>query len=491
MKHRLLTLIALALTALLVLTGCQPRQNEEDNAASIASYKGYSNIPDYGDVSGAKSDETLAKAAAARLNVDAETVLAYPLDENSAAFIETWQQELEARGFTASADLEEGGNTVSWYSEDRNIGLVGGYMDTDQKDGMDALVLLLADKSTVEQYANIDYGTVQELWGNANNGASFFIDDKKIYGYGFIGNNLEGFLAKNTDSSNAVLLVEDQKPKFVQEVDKTVYAYLPGRIVAYDTKEKDPEEAITTLLDVKAKSLQYYNEKLYYTTKDGLFMAEPDGSDAVKLSGKAMENAYIVGDKVYYRDKEDESTEHVYSLLTEADTRMTEEAVSSFFLGSRNYAYYIAERELQKEEPEEDAEEEPESETTEEAAEETTTAAAEENAEEAEPATAYMLVRLSLKDGETTELATVREGTALIAIENKIYYVSDEHNGQIYSIAKKGGEPKRVVRDEDCKKLMTFHDMIVYYDYDDETEDGLEHIYISTPDGFMKSDILY
>ena len=106
MKHKLLMLIALALAALLVLTGCQPRQNEEDNAASIASYKGYSNIPDYGDVSGAKSDETLAKAAAARLNVDAETVLAYPLDENSAAFIETWQQELEARGFTASADLE-------------------------------------------------------------------------------------------------------------------------------------------------------------------------------------------------------------------------------------------------------------------------------------------------------------------------------------------------------------------------------------------------
>ena|GEM_PF-3194194 len=38
---------------------------------------------------------------------------------------------------------------------------------------------------------------------------------------------------------------------------------------------------------------------------------------------------------------------------------------------------------------------------------------------------------------------------------------------------------------------MTFHDMILYYDYDDETEEGLEHIYISTPDGFMKSDILH
>ena len=31
----------------------------------------------------------------------------------------------------------------------------------------------------------------------------------------------------------------------------------------------------------------------------------------------------------------------------------------------------------------------------------------------------------------------------------------------------------------------------VHYDYDDETEEGLEHIYISTPDGFMKSDILH
>ena len=123
-----------------------------------------------------------------------------------------------------------------------------------------------------------------------------------------------------------------------------------------------------------------------------------------------------------------------------------------------------------------------------EASEETTTAA--EEASEEEPETAWTLIRVSLKDGETTELTTVREGTALVGIGSKVYYVSDEHQGQIYSISKSGGTPKRVTRDEDCKYLMTFHDMILYYDYDDETEEGLEHIYISTPDGFMKSDIL-
>ncbi|MBO4383549.1 MAG: DUF5050 domain-containing protein [Clostridia bacterium] len=491
MKYKLLTFIALLTATVLLLTGCQPKNNSEDPAAEIASYSGYSNIPDYGNLSGAKSDETLAKAAAARLNVDPETVLAYPLDESSAAFIDTWQQELDARGFVSSADLEEGGNTVTWYSEDRDIGVVTGYMDTDQKDGMDALVVMLVGKDAQEQYLNIDYETVQETWSNANNGASHYIDEKKIYGFGYVGSSYEGFLAKNTDSSDPVLLVEDVKPKFVQEVDKTVYAYLPGHIVSYDTKEKDPEEAVTTLLDVKAKSLQYYNDKLYYTTKNGLFQAEPDGTDAVKLTGKAMENAYLVGDKVYYRDKEDNNTEHVYSLLTEADTRITEESVSSFFLGSKGYAYYITEREVTAEEPEEDAEEAAtetasDEETSEEtAAEEETTEASEE-----EPETAFMLVRMALKNGETTELATVLEGTGLVGIDGKVYFVSDEHNGQIYSVSKSGSTPKRVTRDEDCRNLMTFHDMIVYYDYDDETAEGLEHIYISTTDGFMKSDIL-
>ena len=146
MNYKLLTIIALLTATVLLLTGCQPKNGGEDPAAEIASYSGYSNIPDYGDLSGAKSDETLAKAAAARLNVDEKTVLAYPLDESSAAFIDTWQQELDARGFASSADMEEGGNTVTWYSEDRDIGVVTGYMDTDQKDGMDALVVMLVGK---------------------------------------------------------------------------------------------------------------------------------------------------------------------------------------------------------------------------------------------------------------------------------------------------------------------------------------------------------
>ena len=294
------------------------------------------------------------------------------------------------------------------------------------------------------------------------------------------------------------MLVEGAHPRYVHEWDKTVYACLSDRLIAIDTKEKDPEEAVTTLLDGNLQSLQIVNEKLWYTTKNGLFYCDLDGENTVKVTGKKMKDAYVVGDKVYYRDAEDENTEHAYSLLTEVDTRVTEEAVSSFFLGSKGNGYYIAERDVKPEEPEEDEEsakeESAKEETTakaedEKTSEETTAADGEEAAEE-EPETAWTLIRVSLKDGKTTELSTVREGTALVGIGGKVYYVSDEHQGQIYSISKSGGTPKRVTRDEDCKYLMTFHDMILYYDYDDETEEGLEHIYISTPDGFMKSDIL-
>ena len=495
MKRYFFVILAVLMTAAVLLTACQP-QGSEEQAPTIASYEGYSNIPDLGDIAGAKSDEALASAAAARMDVAPETVFVYPLGDIPEDALNVWTKELKARGFEQSGTLEEAGNTVTWYSDDRKIGVVAGYMDTDKQGGMDAIGVFLVEKSLAGKYVNIDYEEVQEGWGNANNGARFFIDDKKIFGFGYVG-AAEGLLSKNTDSSSALMLVEGAHPRYVHEWNKTVYACLSDRLIAIDTKEKDPEEAVTTLLDGNLQSLQIVNEKLWYTTKNGLFYCDLDGENTVKVTGKKMKDAYVVGDKVYYRDAEDENTEHAYSLLTEVDTRVTEEAVSSFFLGSKGNGYYIAERDVKPEEPEED-EESAKEETTakaedekssEETSEETTAADGEEAAEE-EPETAWTLIRVSLKDGKTTELTTVREGTALVGIGGKVYYVSDEHQGQIYSISKSGGTPKRVTRDEDCKYLMTFHDMILYYDYDDETEEGLEHIYISTPDGFMKSDIL-
>lgn len=490
MKRYFLLIMAVLMTTAMLLTACQPQS--EDQAPTIASYEGYSNIPDLGDIAGVKSDKPLASAAAARMDVDPETVFVYPLGDIPEDALNVWTKELKARGFEKNGTLEEAGNTVTWYSDDRKIGVVAGYMDTDKQGGMDALGVFLVNKSLAGRYVDIDYDVVQEGWGNANNGARFFIDDKKIFGFGYVG-AAEGMLSKNTDSSAALMLIEGAHPRYVHEWDKTVYACLSDRLVAIDTKEKDPEEAVTTLLDGNLQSLQIVNEKLWYTTKNGLFYCDLDGENTVKVAGKKMKDAYLVGDKVYYRDTEDENTEHAYSLLTEADTRVTEEAVSSFFLGSKGNGYYIAKRDVKPEEPAED-EETTDEKTTEKAAEdkeasEETTTAAEETSEE-EPETAWTLIRVSLKDGETTELTTVREGTALVGIGSKVYYVSDEHQGQIYSISKSGGTPKRVTRDEDCKYLMTFHDMILYYDYDDETEEGLEHIYISTPDGFMKSDIL-
>lgn len=495
MKRYFFLILAVLMTATVLLTACQP-QGSEEQAPTIASYEGYSNIPDLGDIAGAKSDEALASAAAARMDVAPETVFVYPLGDIPEDALNVWTKELKARGYEQSGTLEEAGNTVTWYSDDRKIGVVAGYMDTDKQGGMDAIGVFLVEKSLAGKYVNIDYEEVQEGWGNANNGARFFIDDKKIFGFGYVG-AAEGLLSKNTDSSSALMLVEGAHPRYVHEWNKTVYACLSDRLIAIDTKEKDPEEAVTTLLDGNLQSLQIVNEKLWYTTKNGLFYCDLDGENTVKVTGKKMKDAYVVGDKVYYRDAEDENTEHAYSLLTEVDTRVTEEAVSSFFLGSKGNGYYIAERDVKPEEPEED-EESAKEETTakaedekssEETSEETTAADGEEAAEE-EPETAWTLIRVSLKDGKTTELTTVREGTALVGIGGKVYYVSDEHQGQIYSISKSGGTPKRVTRDEDCKYLMTFHDMILYYDYDDETEEGLEHIYISTPDGFMKSDIL-
>lgn len=501
MKRYLSLILAILMLSCLFLPACHPEEPKKQTPP-IDSYKGYNNIPDLGAVSGAKSNEKLAAATAERLGVEPENVFVYSLGDVSPTHLKQWTKLLNERGYEGAASLEPDGNTVSWYSNDRKNGLVAGYMDTDRKEGKDAFVVFLTDQERSDRYTNIDYESVQEGWSNANNGGSFFIDDKKIYGYG-TASGYEGFLSKNTDSSDPLMLVPGVKPAYVHEWDKAVYASLPDRLVKVDTKEKDPEEAVTTLLEEKLYSLQIIDEKLYYTTKNGLFRCDLEGQNVEKLSGTKMQDAYVVGDKVYYRSGKDNDFEHAYSLLTKADTRVTSEAVSSFFLGSKGNGYYIAKRDVVLEESDEEpvvdkdeASEKTDKPTTTVKAEKTSKADADREVSEGEeseeePTTAYKLICLSRKDGETTELADVREGTALVGMSGKVYYVSEEHEGQVYSVPKNGGNPKRVTRDKDCKYLMTFHDMLVYYDFDDETEDGLEHIYISTPDGFMKSDILF
>ncbi len=478
-RYFFLILAVLTMTAVL-LTGCQ-KSETEDNTPTIESYDGYGNIPDLGQIAGAESDTDKATAAAERLSVDAESIFVYSLGDVTEDSIKTWTKELNSRGFEKNGTLTEDGNTVTWYSEDRQIGVVAGYTEN-------TFNVFLVGKSLASKYVNLDYDSVQRAWGNANNGASFFIDSKKIYGYGYIGSASDGFLSKYTDSSDALMLVEGEKPTYVHEWDNVVYACLSDRMVAVDTKEKDAEEAVTTLVEAKLNSLQIVNEKLYYTRGNGLYSCDLEGENTLKITDTKMKDAYVVGDKVYYRSEEDGNTEHVYSLLTEVDTRITDEAVSSFFLGSKGNAYYIAERDIVEEEVEDTADEESSDEEV--VSEESEEVLGEETTDEEEPTTYWALIRYSLNDDEKTELASVREGTALVAIEKKIYFI-EEHDGQIFSVSKSGSEPKRVVRDEDCKYLMSFHDMLLYYDFDDETEDGLEHIYISTPDGFMKSDILY
>lgn len=494
MKQRFLILTALLCMVAVLLAACQKNTNTDtDNTPKIAEYKGYSTIPDFGDLSGLTPDEDLAKDAAERLCVDEDMVKVYHLTDETKADVKTWVKELKNRGFSPADDLKVTGNTVKYYNEDKKLGLVAGYMDTDKEEGADALAILLVSKADKGTYVDIDFEEVQNLWSNQNNGGSFVIDEKKIYGYGYIGSSQDGFLSKNTDSSNAVMLVEDVAPQFMTEYNNVVYACLPalsgeekGRLITYNTKEKDVEEAITTLKEGDFNSLQIYNDHLYYTTEDGLFLADLDGENAKKLSAKEMQNTYIVGDKVYYKDKSDEGTEHSLSLLTLADTRLTEEEADSFFLGSKGYGYYLTERELPEEEPAEDSGEDGEEAEDQEAS----TDEDESTEEEDLPATEWVLVKVALKDGETTDLATAQESTALLGIGSRVYFVSEEHEGQVYSVSKQGGTPKRVTRDKDCRNLMTFHEMILYYDYEDETDEGLEHIYVSTTDGFMKSDIL-
>ena len=121
MKRYFLLIMAVLMTTAMLLTACQPQS--EDQAPTIASYE---------------SDKPLASAAAARMDVDPETVFVYPLGDIPEDALNVWTKELKARGFEKNGTLEEAGNTVTWYSDDRKIGVVAGYMDTDKQDGLDS-----------------------------------------------------------------------------------------------------------------------------------------------------------------------------------------------------------------------------------------------------------------------------------------------------------------------------------------------------------------
>ena len=161
MKRYFFLILAVLMATVLLLTACQPNGSEEE-APTIASYEGYSNIPDLGSIAGTKSNGKLATAAAERLSVDPEAVFVYSLGDLPEDAVNVWTRELKARGFEKSGTLEEAGNTVSWYSEDRDIGVVAGYMDTDKQDGMDAFAVFLVNKSLSVKYVDIDYEKVQE-----------------------------------------------------------------------------------------------------------------------------------------------------------------------------------------------------------------------------------------------------------------------------------------------------------------------------------------
>ncbi len=169
MKRYFFLILAVLLSTVVLLTACQPNGSEEQ-APTISSYEGYSNIPDLGSIAGAESNAKLAAAAAERMSVDPETVFVYSLGDLPEDALNVWTRELKARGFEKNGTLEEAGNTISWYSEDRDIGVVAGYMDTDKQDGMDAFAVFLANKSLSGKYVDIDYEKVQEAWSNANNG---------------------------------------------------------------------------------------------------------------------------------------------------------------------------------------------------------------------------------------------------------------------------------------------------------------------------------
>lgn len=482
--NRIKTVVALVLAAIMAfsLTGCNFFTNCE-NTEQYECYEGYKGIIDFGIFSGASEDAKAAATVAKRLGVDAKSVKAYKLNEETLAKVPEWEAALKENEFSKKGELAEKEYTT-FLNKESKTGAVAGMLSGND----DTLVVLLVNKDSYSDYLSVSGEELQKDWGNFNSEKPYFINKKKIYGFGYLSSK-SGFLVKNTDSSDPEMIMPEVCPSYICEKDNYIYTCLENvdgayssKLYRYDTKEKDKEAALEMLSKGDVSYLSLQGEYLYYcktkATDDGFkttgfYRSDLDGKNEETIINKETYDNYKTGTKVYYRNGSDNG-EHVYDLLTGSDEQITEKNTYHFFTDGSRYGYYIYYDEAEETKDDLDAEDEEEQES-------------DLDIKTAE-LTSNDLVQIDLTTGETKILAECLPQCNILGVEDRIYFSNSDEDEKVYCVYKDGGF-RRITRDEYVGKIMTYHDLLVYFTYADDDYKDVDKIYICNLDGSTRIEL--
>lgn len=202
-------------------------------------------------------------------------------------------------------------------------------------------------------------------------------------------------------------------------------------------------ERIKRLSD-KPVSTYFINEnKLYYTPVDptkmslgggavnlNLMTCDLNGQNQEVFLDKEVYYPYIINDKLFYQDDNDQETEHILDLNTKQDVRITTERTYCFVVYN-NYGYYIS---------------------------------ADINREQF----SGPIKRVDLNTGEIMTIGRNAYSIFLLISDDKIFYSDASDGGKIYSINLNGEEVKKISNENNCGEANIWNNRLYYYSHDKE-----------------------
>lgn len=299
---------------------------------------------------------------------------------------------------------------------------------------------------------------VAQRMGNNNAGNYFRVTSEGLY-YLQPDENIDYLALTDMNYSDTTFITKVEGLSDIWATEDNLYFLLVEGDYSYLYQSDFSGERIKRLVNDPIAYLFIYENQLYYTpvntgktTIDGgettinLMKCDLDGSNQEVVLNKEVYYPYIINNKLFYQDDNDQETEHVYDLTTKEDARVTDEKTYCF-LAYGHYGYYI-------------------------------------NADIYSEQYSGSLRRVDLNTGETSTLRDRVYSEMLLISNDRLYFDSEEDNANIYSVNLDGQDLRKVSTEGYCSHAVIWNGKL-YYDSLDE-EGFIDKIVVCNLDGSNK-----
>ena len=301
------------------------------------------------------------------------------------------------------------------------------------------LVTTAANQQTESAFYSAE---VAQRMGNNNAGNYFRVTSEGLY-YMQPDDNEDYLALTDINYSDTSFITKVEGLSDIWATEDNLYFLLTEGDYSYLYQSDFYGERIKRLVNDPIAYLFIYENNLYYTpvntsktTIDGgettinLMKCALDGSNQEVVLSKEVYYPYIINNKLFYQDDNDQETEHVYDLTTKEDVRVTNEKTYCF-LAYGHYGYYI-------------------------------------HADIYSEQYSGSLRRVDLNTGETITLQDRVYSEMLLISNDRLYFDSEEDNANIYSVNLDGQDVRKVSTEGYCSHGAIWNGRLYYDSLDDE-----------------------